>query len=103
MNAEFIARSQEAWDAVEKDRWIYNLENDDGIAPNFNKNRKRKSIPKLNTSSVEPQINASSNLNDVNKDSHFTDDGFGPDVSNTAATENDIPNLLDIPESQLEQ
>lgn len=40
MNAEFIARSQEVWDAVEKDRWIYNLENDDGIAPNFNKKKK---------------------------------------------------------------
>ena len=35
MNAEFIERSQEVWDAVEKDRWIYNLENDEGMAPNF--------------------------------------------------------------------
>merc|ERR1712088_670502 len=48
MNAEFIARSQEVWDAVEKDRWIYNLENDDGIAPNFNKSRKYRSKQNVN-------------------------------------------------------
>lgn len=105
MNAEFIARSQEAWDAVEKDRWIYNLENDDGIAPNFNKNRKCKNIAKLDdTASIEQPTNASLDLNDVNnKDSHLTNDGFGPDPSNPAATEDDIPDLLDIPESELEQ
>jgi hypothetical protein len=35
MNAEYIKRSHEVWDAMEKDRWIYNLENDDGFVPNF--------------------------------------------------------------------
>merc|ERR1712018_424136 len=48
MNAEFIARSQKVWDAVERDRWIYNLENDDGIAPNFNKNRRYRSKQNVN-------------------------------------------------------
>jgi len=37
LNAEFVERSQAVWDAVEKDRWIYNLENDEGMAPNFRK------------------------------------------------------------------
>ena len=39
MNAEFIQRSQDVWDNVERDRWIYNLENDEGIVPNFRKNK----------------------------------------------------------------
>ena len=37
MNAEFIARSEEVWESIEKDRWIYNLENDEGFVPNFKK------------------------------------------------------------------
>ena len=37
MNAEFVHRSHEVWDSMEKDRWIYNLENDDGFVPNFRK------------------------------------------------------------------
>ena len=42
MNAEFIARSEEVWDASEKERWIYDLDNDDGcFVPNFSKNRKK--------------------------------------------------------------
>ena len=40
MNAEFIARSQEVWDAVEKDRWIYNLENEHGILPDIKRKKK---------------------------------------------------------------
>ena len=35
MNGEYIKRSHEVWDAMEKDRWIYNLDNDDGFVPNF--------------------------------------------------------------------
>ena len=37
MNAAFINRSHEVWDAMEKERWIYNLDNDDGFVPNFGK------------------------------------------------------------------
>lgn len=37
MNSEYIARSQEVWDSIEADRWIYNLDNDEGIAPDFRK------------------------------------------------------------------
>ena len=46
MNAEFIERSQEVWDAVERDRWIYNLENDEGMAPNFKKKSSKKRLAK---------------------------------------------------------
>merc|ERR1719414_982521 len=78
MNAEFIARSQEVWDAVERDRWIYNLENDDGIAPNFNKNRKYRSKSKvdiLNSTSHQPN----ESTNDQANVQEQLDDGFGPD------------------------
>lgn len=47
MNAEFIERSQEVWDAVERDRWIYNLENDEGMAPNFRKKSSKKKLAKV--------------------------------------------------------
>ena len=104
MNAEFIARSQEVWDAVEKDRWIYNLENDDGIAPNFNKSRKskRKRIPDQSSSTTEEQ-----NLNtiacpDTQSDINLHDNGFGPAAPSTNVSD-DIPDLMDIPESELEQ
>jgi len=78
MNAEFIARSQEVWDAVEKDRWIYNLENDDGIAPNFNKNRKKRSKTKLSdVTSIKSEDNDSNNYNPVNfQEANLPDDGF---------------------------
>ena len=83
MNAEFIARSQEAWDAIEKDRWIYNLENDDGIAPNFNKNRKYKNRTKLhdptNGHLISNQIDISSSTDQ--QVSNVPDDGFGPNPS----------------------
>lgn len=62
MNAEFIERSQEVWDAVEKDRWIYNLENDEGMAPNFRKRSSKKKIASVlqdpdpeDPSQVDPQ------------------------------------------------
>jgi len=47
MNAEFIERSQEVWDAVERDRWIYNLDNDEGMAPNFRKKTAKKKLAKV--------------------------------------------------------
>jgi len=99
MNAEFIARSQEVWDAVERDRWIYNLENDDGIAPNFNKNRKYRPKPVNNqqngTNDKHDNVDVTSNKVEQQ------DDGFGPDKSNTIVEE-DIPNLMDIPLSEFE-
>ena len=100
MNAEFIARSQEVWDAVERDRWIYNLENDDGIAPNFNKNRKYRSKSKVDiANSTNNQPNESTN--DQANVHEQLDDGFGPDPS-CSSTEN-IPNLMDIPLSDFDQ
>ena len=42
MNAEYIKRSLEVWDSMEKDRWIYNLENDDGFVPNFQTSKLKK-------------------------------------------------------------
>lgn len=100
MNAEFIARSQEVWDAVERDRWIYNLENDDGIAPNFNKNRGYRSKPKIdnqNRSNGKLKESVTDHTNAPDQ----ADDGFGPDPSST--NEEDIPNLMDIPLSEFDQ
>lgn len=42
MNSEYIKRSHEVWDSMEKDRWIYNLENDEGFVPNFSNKKKKK-------------------------------------------------------------
>ena len=100
MNAEFIARSQEVWDAVERDRWIYNLENDDGIAPNFNKNRGYRSKAKIDNQNrsngkLKEGVTVHTNAPDQ------ADDGFGPDPSST--NEEDIPNLMDIPLSEFDQ
>ena len=100
MNAEFIARSQEVWDAVERDRWIYNLENDDGIAPNFNKNRKYRPKPvkdQQNGTKDKIQDNVDVTANELEQ----RDDGFGPDKSNQIVEE-DIPNLMDIPLSEFD-
>ena len=104
MNAEFIARSQEVWDAVEKDRWIYNLENDDGIAPNFNKSRKskRKRIPDQSSSTTEEQNSNNIACPDTQSDINLHDNGFGPAAPSTNVSD-DIPDLMDIPESELEQ
>lgn len=107
MNAEFIARSQEVWDAVERDRWIYNLDNDDGIAPNFNKNRKSRNKGKNNdVNNTPPAADVSSVFNQGNAPViNAPDNGFGSGpISADAAEESDeIPNLMDIPETELEQ
>lgn len=106
MNAEFIARSQEVWDAVEKDRWIYNLENDDGIAPNFNKNRRRRNKGTTYAKNIPTNSGANNTESQENtQDITAPDDGFGPGPANVQVTENvdEIPNLMDIPVSELEQ
>lgn len=41
MNTEFIERSNEVWDAVERDRWIYCFDNDEGFAPSAKRGTKR--------------------------------------------------------------
>ena len=106
MNAEYIARSQEVWDAVERDRWIYNLENDDGIAPNFNKNRKRRNKGTNYTKNIPTNSDANNTeCQGTTQDITAPDDGFGPGPVNVGVTEDvdAIPNLMDIPESELEQ
>ena len=40
MNTDYMNRSQEVWDSIEQDRWLYNLDNEEGILPNF-KSKKR--------------------------------------------------------------
>lgn len=38
LNSEFITRSEDVWDGIERDRWIYNLDdmdNEDSIVPKF--------------------------------------------------------------------
>ena len=42
MNSDFIKRSHEVWDTNERDRWIYNLENDEGFVPNFQISKRNK-------------------------------------------------------------
>jgi len=37
MNKEFMERSLEAWDNVDRDRWIYNFDTEDSIVPDFEK------------------------------------------------------------------
>merc|ERR1719433_982328 len=38
MNVDYISKSNEVWDEMEKDRWLYNLDGDEGILPKFKKN-----------------------------------------------------------------
>lgn len=38
MNTEFIARSQQVWADVEKERWLFDLDQEEGFVPNFKKN-----------------------------------------------------------------
>jgi len=66
MNAEFIERSQEVWDAVEKDRWIYNLENDEGMAPNFRQKSSKKKIASVlqDPDPEDPQLDPSQEQED---------------------------------------
>jgi len=65
MNAEFIERSQEVWDAVERDRWIYNLENDEGMAPNFRKKSSKKKLAKVLNPEPEPAPDADPDANET--------------------------------------
>ena len=104
MNAEFIARSQEVWDAVEKDRWIYNLENDDGIAPNFNKKRKQRSNTiKSRVNNLKTNGNQSNEYDLANvSEAKLSDDGFGNIPTSVNVINDEIPNLMDIPESELQ-
>ena len=41
MNTDYMNRSQEVWDSIEQDRWLYNLDNEEGILPNFKSSKKR--------------------------------------------------------------
>lgn len=42
MNREFMERSLEAWDAIDKDRWIYSFDTEDSIIPDFDKQSEMK-------------------------------------------------------------
>lgn len=35
MNTEYMDKSNQVWDSMEKDRWLYNLDGDEGILPKF--------------------------------------------------------------------
>ena len=37
MNKEFMERSVETWDGIEKDRWLYSFDTEDSIVPDFDK------------------------------------------------------------------
>jgi len=37
MNKEFMDRSNETWDAIERDRWLYSFDTEDSIIPDFEK------------------------------------------------------------------
>jgi len=37
MNKEFMERSIETWDGIEKDRWLYSFDTEDSIIPDFEK------------------------------------------------------------------
>eukprot|EP00092_Neocalanus_flemingeri_P088190 GFUD01111405.1.p1 GENE.GFUD01111405.1~~GFUD01111405.1.p1 ORF type:complete len:360 (-),score=117.09 GFUD01111405.1:22-1101(-) len=37
MNKEFMDRSVEAWEGIERDRWLYSFDTEDSIIPNFDK------------------------------------------------------------------
>ena len=37
MNRELMERSLEAWDAMDRDRWIYSFDTEDSIVPDFEK------------------------------------------------------------------
>ena len=39
MNTDYVNKSNEVWDGIEQDRWIYNLDGDVGILPNFKKKK----------------------------------------------------------------
>ena len=37
MNKEFMDRSVEAWEGIERDRWLYSFDTEDSIIPDFDK------------------------------------------------------------------
>ena len=37
MNKEFMERSIETWDGIERDRWLYSFDTEDSIIPDFEK------------------------------------------------------------------
>lgn len=37
LNREFMERSLEAWDSVDKDRWLYSFDTEDSMIPDFEK------------------------------------------------------------------
>ena len=40
--SSFFSKSNEVWDGIEKDRWLYNLDGDEGILPKFKKNNRKR-------------------------------------------------------------
>ena len=38
----FFSKSNEVWDGIENDRWLYNLDGDEGILPKFKKNNRKR-------------------------------------------------------------
>jgi len=42
MNTDYISKSNEVWDGIENDRWLYNLDDDEGILPKFKKITRKK-------------------------------------------------------------
>ena len=44
MNRELMERSLEAWDAMDRDRWIYNFDTEDSIVPDFDKRVGQKEV-----------------------------------------------------------
>merc|ERR1719410_3144988 len=48
MNIDYISKSNEVWDEMEKERWLYNLDGEEGILPKFKKDtKKRDKKPKI--------------------------------------------------------
>ena len=88
LNAEFVERSQAVWDAVEKDRWIYNLENDEGMAPNF---RKQAMTSKQKLAKVLTKTKKAKLLEGVTPEGGGESDSSGSDSSSDSddSDEND--------------
>ena len=42
LSFSFFSKSNEVWDGIEKDRWLYNLDGDEGILPKFKKNNRKR-------------------------------------------------------------
>ena len=39
MNTEYINKSNQVWDTMESERWIYNLDGEEGIVPTVKKSK----------------------------------------------------------------